>query len=157
MAAKKKNGKKINPIPTGYRTVTASLNLNDAAATIAFCRKAFGAKLRSKMPGPGGKLMHAEVEIGNSVIMLSDAIQEPARVSSLFLYVDSVDKAMAKATKAGATVTMPAQDMFWGDRFGRIADPQGNLWSFGQRIEKVKPAEMKKRSRAFAKQMAANR
>jgi PhnB protein len=157
MAGKKKNGKSINPIPSGYRTVTASLNLADAAATIAFCKKAFGAKLRSKMPGPGGKLMHAEVEIGNSVIMLSDAMQDPARVSSLFLYVESVDKAMAKATKAGATVTMPAQDMFWGDRYGRMTDPQGNLWAFGQRIEKVKPDEMKKRSKAFAKQMAANR
>ena len=152
----KKTAKKVNPIPRGYRTVTASLNLADAGATIAFCKKAFGAKLRSKIPGPAGKLMHAEIEIGDSVVMLSDAMQEPARVSSLFLYVPSVDKTIAKAVKAGAKVTMPAQDMFWGDRFGRLADPQGNLWSVGSRVEKVTPTELKKRSKAFAKQMSAS-
>lgn len=155
--AAKKNKKQVNPIPRGYRTVTASLNQADAAATIAFCKKAFGAKLRSKMPGPGGKLMHAELEIGDSVIMLSDAVQEPARVASLFLYVPSVDKTIAKAVKAGAKILSPAQDMFWGDRFGRLTDPQGNLWAIGSRIEKVSPAELKKRTKAFAKQMAANR
>lgn len=154
--AAKKTAKKLNPIPRGYRTVTASLNLADASATIAFCKKAFGAKLRSKMPGARGKLMHAELEIGDSVVMLSDAVQEPARVSSLFLYVPDVDKTMAKAVKAGADVTMPAQNMFWGDRFGRLKDPQGNLWSIGSRVEKVTPPEVKKRAKAFAKQMAAN-
>ena len=107
------------------------------------------------MPGPGGKLIHAEIEIGNSIVMLSDAMQEPARVSSLFLYVPDVDKTVAKAVKAGATVMMPPQDMFWGDRFGRVTDPQGNNWSIGSRVEKVAPAEMTKRAKAFAKQMAA--
>ena len=153
--AGKTTKKKINPIPVGYRTVTATLNQADAGATIAFCKKAFGAKLRSKMPGPGGKLMHAEIEIGNSIVMLSDAMQEPARVSSLFLYVPDVDKTVAKAVKAGATVMMPPQDMFWGDRFGRVTDPQGNNWSIGSRVEKVAPAEVTKRAKAFAKQMAA--
>jgi PhnB protein len=155
MAAKKM--KTVNPVPRGYRTVTASLNVADAAATIAFCKKAFGAKLRSKMPGAGGKIMHAEIDIGDSIVMLSDAVQEPARVGSLFLYVPSVDKTVAKAVKAGAKVSMPVQNMFWGDRFGRFTDPEGNLWSIASRIEKVAPVELKKRSKAFQKQMAANR
>jgi uncharacterized glyoxalase superfamily protein PhnB len=157
MAAKKKaSKKKVNPIPKGYGTVTASLNQVDAKTTIAFCKKAFGAKVRMTMPGPNGKLMHAEIEIGDSVVMLSDAVMDAPRVSSLFLYVPSVDKTIAKAVKAGAKVVMPAQDMFWGDRFGRVVDPQGNIWAIGTHVEDVSPAEMKKRSKAAAKEMAAN-
>src|SRR4051812_22978925 len=144
---KKKSKKKVSPIPKGYHSVTPSLNQTDAKATIDFCKKAFGAKLKMKMPGANGKLMHAEIEIGDSIIMLSDAVMEPARVASNFLYVPSVDKAMAKAVKAGAKIIMPAQDMFWGDRFGRIVDPQGNFWSVGTHVEDVTPAEMKKRSK----------
>src|SRR5262245_4714930 len=97
-----KNGAKpaVKPVPRGYRTVTATMNQTDASATIAFMKKAFGAKVRNKMKGPGGKLMHCEVEIGDSVVMLSDAVMEPARQASLFLYVENVDKTMAKAVKA---------------------------------------------------------
>lgn len=146
--------RKVSPVPKGYRTVTPSMSLADASATIAFCKKAFGAKLRSKLPAPGGKLMHAEIEIGDSIVMLADAMQEPPHISTLFLYVPDVDKTMAKAVKAGAKVTMPAQDMFWGDRFGRLVDPQGNIWSIGSRVEIVRPDELKKRARAAAKQMA---
>jgi PhnB protein len=153
--APKKAKKKVNPIPRGYRTVTPTLNQADASATIAFCKKAFGAKVLSKMSGPGGKIMHAELQIVDSLIMVSDAMQEAPRVGSLFLYVPNVDKTIAKAVKAGASVNMPAQDMFWGDRFGRIADPQGNLWGIATHIENVPPVELKKRSKAFAKQMAA--
>lgn len=155
--ASKKNGKakRVPPVPRGYRTVTATMNQNDSAATIAFCKKAFGAKLRSKMPGPGGKIMHAELEIGDSVVMLSDAVQEPARVASMFLYVPDVDKAFAKAVKAGAKVVMPLSNQFWGDRYGRLADPQGNLWALASRVEKVSPVEMKKRQKAMMKQMRA--
>ena len=106
--ASKKNGKakKVPPIPRGYRTVTATMNQNDSAATIAFCKKAFGAKLRSKVPGPGGKIMHAELQIGDSVVMLSDAMQEPARVSSMWLYVEKVDKTFAKAVLAELPSTL---------------------------------------------------
>jgi len=153
--ASKKNGKakRVSPVPRGYRTVTATMTQNDSAATIAFCKKAFGAKLRAKMPAPGGKIMHAELEIGDSVVMLSDAMQEPARVASMFLYVDNVDKTFAKALKAGAKVVMPLQNQFWGDRHGRIADPQGNLWALASRVEKVTPTEMKKRQKAEMKKM----
>lgn len=151
-APAKKAGK-VAPVPPGYGTVTASLNQNDAAATIEFCKAAFGAKLRMKMDGPGGKIMHAEVQIGSSVIMVSDAVMDPARVSALFLYVPDVDKTIAKAVKAGAKVIMPAANQFWGDRFGRVSDPQGNLWAIASKIEDVSPAEMKKRTKAMASQM----
>lgn len=158
MASKKKAAKKaakkpINPVPRQYGTVTAQLNQADAAATIAFCKKAFGAKLLSKMAGPGGKLMHAEVQIGDSIVMLSDAVMEPPRVASLFLYVPNVDKTIDKAVKAGGKVSMPAQDMFWGDRMGRVTDPQGNLWGIASRIERVSPTEMKKRMKEEVKRM----
>lgn len=151
-----KNGKRaVKPVPRGYRTVTATMNQADASAALGFMKKAFGAKLRGKMKGPGGKIMHAEVEIGDSVVMLSDAVMEPARQSSLFLYVENVDKTMARAVKAGAKVVLPAENTFWGDRFGRLTDPQGNMWAVATRVENVRPAEMAKRSKAAAKQMAA--
>jgi PhnB protein len=159
-AAKKKAGKKaakkkVDPIPPGYHSVTPTMNQADASATIAFCKKAFGAKLRMSMPGAPGKIMHAEIEMFGSVVMVSDAVQEPARVSSVFLYVPSVDKTIAKAVAAGAKIIMPAQDMFWGDRFGRIVDPAGNFWAIGTHIEDVSPAEVKKRQKAMAKQMGS--
>jgi PhnB protein len=156
-APKKTTKKVVKPVPRGYGTVTPTLNQEDAAATIAFCKKAFGAKLVSKMAGPGKKLMHAEVLIGDSLVMLSDAVMEPARAASLFLYVPNVDKTVAKAVKAGARVVVPVSEMFWGDRFGRVVDPQGNLWAIASRVENVKPDEMKKRMKAEIKRMAANK
>ncbi len=140
--------KKVKTVPKGYHAVTPSLNQLDAAKTIDFCKKAFGAKVRMMMKGPAGGVMHAEIEIGDSVLMLNDAMQEPAVPSGLFLYVDSVDKTLAKAVKAGAELLMPAQDMFWGDRFGRVRDPQGNTWGIATHIEDVTPKDMKKRAAA---------
>ena len=140
--------KKVKPIPKGYHAVTPSLNQHDAAKTIDFCKKAFGAKVRMMMKGPTGGVMHAEIEIGDSVLMLNDAMQEPAVPSGLFLYVDNVDKTIAKAVKAGGELLMPAQDMFWGDRFGRIRDPQGNTWGIATHVEDVTPKDMKKRAAA---------
>jgi len=140
--------KKVRPIPKGYHTVTASLNQANAAATIDFCKKAFGAKVRMNIVSPGNKIMHAEIEIGDSVVMLQDAMQEPPQPGSLFLYVENVDKTVAKAVKAGATVQMPPTDMFWGDRFGRVVDAQGNGWAIATHIEDVPPKDMKKRAAA---------
>jgi len=140
--------KKVRPIPKGYGTVTASLTQDNSAQTIDFCKKAFGAKVRMCMNGPGGKIMHAEIEIGDSVMMLNDAMQEPAQPAGLFLYVTDVDKTFAKAVKAGATPLMPPQDMFWGDRFGRVQDPSGNKWGIATHREDVTPKEMKKRAAA---------
>lgn len=140
--------KKVKPIPKGYHAVTPALNQADAAKMIEFCKKAFGAKVRMNLAGPGGKVAHAEIEIGDSVVMLNDAVQEPAQPAGLFLYVPDVDKTVAKAVKAGATVLMPVQDMFWGDRFGRIEDPQGNRWGIATHREDVTPRELKKRAAA---------
>ena len=140
--------KKVRPIPKGYHTVTASMNQANAAATIEFCKKAFGANVRMNMVGPGKKIMHAEIEIGDSVVMLQDAMQEPPQPGSLFLYVDNVDKTVAKAVKAGATVQLPPTNMFWGDRFGRVVDTQGNGWAIATHVEDVPPKDMKKRAAA---------
>jgi PhnB protein len=140
--------KKIKPIPKGYNAVTASLTQTDAAKTIEFCKKAFGARVLMNMRGPGGKIMHAEIQIGDSRIMLNDEMQEPAQPAGLFLYVADVDKTFSKAVKAGATVLMPVQDMFWGDRFGRVMDPSGNRWGIATHREDVTPKEMKKRAAA---------
>jgi uncharacterized glyoxalase superfamily protein PhnB len=146
--------KKVRPIPKGYHSVSPSLTQANAAETIAFCKKAFGAKVLSKLTGAAGKIMHAEVLIGDSIIMLSDAVRDPAQAASLFLYVENVDKTFAKAVKAGATVVFPVQDMFWGDRFGNVRDPQGNSWGIATHREDVDPRELKKRAAAFAKRMA---
>ncbi len=140
--------KKVRPIPKGYHTVSPMLNQADAAQTIEFCKKAFGAKALMRMAGPGGKIMHAEVLIGDSIVMLSDAVQSPAQPAGLFLYVPDVDKTFARAVKAGATVLMAPQDMFWGDRFGRVQDAQGNSWAIATHREDVSPRDMKKRAAA---------
>jgi len=141
--------KKVRPIPKGFTTVTPSLTQENAAATIEFCKKAFGAKTRMRLDGPGGKVMHAEIEIGNSILMFTDAGREPALTSDLFLYVPDVDKTFAKAVKAGGTVMMAPQDMFWGDRFGRVQDPAGNKWGIATHIEDVTPREIRKRVAAM--------
>jgi len=143
--------KKVKPIPKGYNSVQASLNLNDAKSALEFCKKAFDGKVRGVMPGPDGKIMHAEVKIGDSVVMFSDAVMEPARPGNLVLYVANADKTFAKAVKAGAKVIMPLADQFWGDRFGRLEDPFGNRWGIATHIEDVTPKQMKKRMADMAK------
>ena len=137
---------KVRPIPKGYHSVTPALNQADAAKTIDFCKKAFGAKVLMRMEGPSKKIMHAEILIGDSIVMLNDVMQDPAHPAGLFLYVPDVDKTFAKAVKAGATVTMPVQDMFWGDRFATVTDPSGNRWGIATHREDVSPKEMKKRA-----------
>ncbi len=142
--------KKVRPIPRGYHNVTASLTQENAAQTIDFCKKAFGAKTRMSLTGDTGKIMHAEIEIGDSVIMLTDAMREPPQPAGLFLYVENVDKTFSKALKAGATPIMEPQNMFWGDRFGRLQDPSGNKWEIATHVEDVPPKEMKKRMKTMA-------
>ncbi|HEX6767211.1 MAG TPA: VOC family protein [Polyangiaceae bacterium] len=154
----KKNKKKVKPIPKGYGSVTPSLNVSDAKGFIKFCEKAFGAETRTVMPGPNGKVMHAEIVIDDSLVMVSDAVQEPARPANLFLYVPKVDKTFAKAVKAGAKVLSAVEDTFWGDRWGRVEDPLGNRWSIATRVEEVSPKKLKKRmaKQAGAETAAAN-
>jgi uncharacterized glyoxalase superfamily protein PhnB len=143
--------KKVKPIPKGYNSVQVSLNLSDAKGAMNFVKQAFGGKVRAVMPGADGKIMHAEVKLGDTVLLFSDSVQEAPRPANLFMYVTSVDKTFAKAVKAGAKVIMPVQDMFWGDRWGRVEDPFGNRWSIATHVEDVTPKILKKRMAEQAK------
>ncbi len=139
------------PIPEGYHTVTPYLAVEDAAQAIEYYKKAFGAKERGRMEAPGGGIAHAELEIGDSVLMLSDPFPQSSTrppkelggtSASVFMYVEDVDAAVKQAVDAGATVTMEVADQFWGDRFGIVTDPFGHVWSLATHIEDVPPEEM---------------
>jgi len=143
--------KKVKPIPKGYHSVQVSLNLSDAKSALEFCKKVFDGKVRGIMPGPNGKIVHAEVKIGDSVVMLSDAVMDPPFPGNLVVYVPNADKTMAKAVKAGAKVLMPVAEQFWGDRFGRVEDTFGNRWGIATHVEDVTPKQMKKRMADLAK------
>jgi len=136
-------------VPAGYHTVTPYLNLNGAADAIEFYQKAFGAIERVRMPGPDGKVMHAELAIGDSVVMLSEAMMAPATQGGIHLYVKDCDALFNQAIAAGATATMPLSDMFWGDRWGKLSDPFGQTWSIATHKEDVSPEEMQKRMEAM--------
>jgi PhnB protein len=152
-------------VPDGYSTVTAYLVVKNAADAIDFYKRAFGAKELDRMTGPGGQgVMHAEIQIGNSRLMLSDEFpgsgcQAPQSLGSttcqMFLYVDDVDAAYQKAVSAGAQAAMPPADMFWGDRFGKLTDPFGHSWGMATHKEDVSKEEMQKRSEAFFAQMGS--
>ena len=154
----------VKPIPDGYRTVTPYLVVENAAAAIEHYEKAFGAKVRGRMEAPGGKIGHAELEIGDSVVMLADAFPQsssrpPTELDgtsvSIFLYVEDVDAIVQRAVDAGATVTMEVEDQFWGDRFGVVRDPFGHLWSIATHVEDVPPEEMEERAKAAMAAMAS--
>jgi PhnB protein len=145
----------VKPIPEGYNTVTPYIAVDDAAKAIEFYKRAFGAKERVKMEGPPGKISHAELEIGDSVIMLSDPFpQSPLKTpkeiggitASMLLYVEDVDEAVQQAVDAGAKITMEIENQFWGDRFGRVEDPFGQNWQIATHVEDVAPEEMAKRA-----------
>ena len=150
----------VKPIPDGYHAVTPLLVVNDAARAIEFYKSAFGAVERMRMAGPGGKIAHAEMTIGDSVIMLADEFPEwgdvgpkadgksPVRIA---LYIDGVDEVARRAVAAGAKVLIPVADQFYGDRSGRLADPFGHLWIIATHKEDVSPGEMQKRMEALAK------
>jgi PhnB protein len=151
------------PIPDGYHTVTPALTVKNGAEAIEFYKRALGAKELMRFAGPDGKLMHAEIEIGNSKIMLGEEMPEqgcraPASVgaasSSLYLYVEDVDKSFRRAVEAGAKAMMPPTDMFWGDRFGQIEDPSGHRWGLATHKEDPSPEEMARRQKEFFAQMA---
>jgi len=155
---------KVDPIPQGYHSVTPYLFIKGAANALDFYKKVFGATERVRMPGPNGRVMHAEVQIGDSIVMLADEHPEmgarsPQSVggasSSLHVYVQDVDSIAKKAVEAGAQLARPVQDQFYGDRSGTIIDPFGHMWSIATHIEDVAPEEMKKRM-AKAVSQAAN-
>ena len=143
----------IQAIPKGYHTITPFMTVRDAARAIEFYKQAFGAKERGVMKGPEGKIMHAELVIGDSIIMLADEFPEFGSLSpqstggsgtGLHIYIEDVDSAFDRAVKAGATVEMPVADMFWGDRYGKLRDPFGHKWSIGTHKADLSMEEMKK-------------
>lgn len=151
---------KVSPIPKGMTAVTPHLVCEGAAEAIEFYRKAFGAVEESRVPGPGGKLMHAMIRIGGSAIMLVDAAPEWGMLGpkalkgspvTIHIYADDADAFVARAQKAGAKVTMPVADMFWGDRYGTIEDPFGHRWSVGTHVRDVSPEEMVAAMKAMKK------
>ncbi|MBA2369250.1 MAG: VOC family protein [Candidatus Protochlamydia sp.] len=152
---------KVNPIPEGFNTLTPYIIVNDGVKAIQFYEKAFGAHetYRSKMPN--GKIMHARLKIGNSMLMLSDefphsegcGMKAPASLkgttTTLNLYVEDVDALFLKAVNAGAKVLMPLENMFWGDRYGQVEDPFGHIWSLGTRIKNMTNEEIEEAAAAF--------
>jgi len=155
--------RRVRPVPAGYHTVTPYLTVSDGARALEFYARAFGARETERMPGPGGKLMHAELRIGDSVIMLSDELpgmstcKAPTSLGgttgSVFLYLPDVDATFQRAVAAGCKVLMPPTDMFWGDRFGKLEDPFGNQWGLATHKEDVKPADMARRAAEAMKTM----
>ena len=148
-----------DPTPDEYHTVTVSLTTSDANAAIAYYKAAFGAVDKSMMPSPDGKVMHAELTIGNSVLMLSDEFPEMGGTSavtlggspvSLVMYSENVDAAFTAATGAGGKETMPLTVMFWGDKYGTIVDPAGFTWGLAMRVEDLTPEQMQSNMNAQA-------
>jgi len=142
----------VKPVPDGYHTLTPFLTVRDAVRAIEFYKQAFGAVERGVAKGPDGKVMHAELKIGDSIIMLSDEYPEFGSLSpqstggagmGLHIYLDGVDAAFDRAVKAGAQVEMPVMDQFWGDRYGKLKDPFGHNWSIATHIKDLSMDEMK--------------
>ena len=148
---------KVRPIPEGYHSVTPYLICDGAAKAIEFYKQAFGAVEVVKMPGPNGKVMHAEIKIGDSVIMLADENLETGAKSAksyggspigILLYVENCDAVVREAVSAGAKITRPLKDEFYGDRAATIVDPFGLTWNVHTHIKDVSPEEMKKAMQA---------
>jgi uncharacterized glyoxalase superfamily protein PhnB len=141
----------VKPIPDGMRSITPHLVCEGAADAIEFYKKAFGAEENGRMPTPDGRLMHAQVRIGDSAVMLVDAFPEmgakdPKALNgspvTIHLYVEDADKTFNQAVAAGATVRMPLADMFWGDRYGQVVDPFGHNWSIATHKHDYTPEQM---------------
>lgn len=153
----------VQPVPDGYHTITPYLAVDDASAAIDFYQSAFGAEERARTSGPGGSIMHAELAIGDSLVMLSDpfpmaSAKPPKELGgtsvSIFVYVEDIDAVYKQAIDAGASSLMEPDDMFWGDRFGAVSDPFGHSWTIATHVEDVPPEELEKRSEEFMAQMA---
>jgi PhnB protein len=155
--------KRVAPVPAGYHTATPYLTVREAAKAIEFYQKALGARVKERMTGPDGtSIMHAELKVGDSIVMLSDELPQGdtkappslgGSTGSVFLYMPNVDAAFKRAVDAGCQATMPPTDMFWGDRFGKLVDPFGHHWGLATHKEDVAPREMARRAREFAAQM----
>jgi PhnB protein len=157
--------KATRAVPEGHHTVTPSLTLDDAARAIDWYKKALGAEEIARVTGPDGKIMHAEIRIGDSLIMLMDAMMGArgpqsfgGSPASLWLYVDDCDALFERALAAGGKVVPHGEmrDQFWGDRSGVFADPHGYTWSIATHKEDLTPAEMKKRQEDFMRELATH-
>jgi len=152
----------MNKIPEGMHSITPHLVCAGAAKAIDFYKQAFGATEQGRLPGADGRLMHAAVKIGDSTVMLVDEMPEWGALGpkalkgspvTIHLYVEDVDALVARAVKAGAKVTMPVAEQFWGDRYGKLEDPFGHHWSVATHVRDVGPEEMKKAMKEMEKQM----
>ena len=147
---------RIREIPKGFHTATPHLTVADSAEAIDFYKRAFGAEELLRVDGPDGKIVHAELKIGDSIIMLSDEMPGYSRspqslggtAVDIFLYVKDVDQVFNRAVAAGAKIAMPLSDMFWGDRYGQVTDPFGHSWSLATHKEDVPLEELRKRTKA---------
>lgn len=149
----------VKPVPEGYHTITPHLIVRDAARAIEFYKEAFGAVELGRAPTPGGgKLMHATIKIGDSMLMLADEFPEWGAVgpqslggcpTTIHIFTEDADALYARAIKAGATANMPPADAFWGDRYGKLTDPFGHQWSIATRKEEPTQEEMARRAEAF--------
>ena len=151
----------VKPIPDGYPQVTPYLIIDGASEAIEFYSNVFGAKERMRMDGPDGRVGHAELELGDGLIMLADrnpdmGIRDPKEIEgspvTISLYVEDVDSVFAKALEAGATESRAVEDQFYGDRAGQFEDPWGHKWSVATHVEDVPPEEMEKRASEMAAQ-----
>jgi PhnB protein len=155
---------KANPIPEGFHSVTPHLIVRDAAKAIEWYGKAFGAKERFRMPGPDGRtIMHAEIQIGNSIVMMGEenpsmGCSSPKALNgspvTMMIYTTNCDQTFQQAVSAGATANMPPMDMFWGDRYGRLTDPFGHQWAIATHQKDLTPQEIEKGQKEFFAQMA---
>jgi len=143
------------PIPDGYHTLTPQLTVRGVDSALAFYEKALGAKRLFAMAGPDGKTMHAEIMIGDSIVMLDEenvaqGMKSPLALggtsAGLLLYLADADAAFATAVAAGATAKMPVDEMFWGDRFGEVTDPFGHSWMVATHVEELTPEQMMERA-----------
>ena len=148
----------VKPIPDGYHSVTPYLVVDDAKAAIDFYTRAFGAKEKFRLP-MGDRIGHAEIQIGDSHVMLADEMPDMGHIGpkgrggttvSLMVYVPDVDAAWKQAIDAGATQVRPLENQFWGDRLGSLSDPFGHVWSLASTIEEVPPEEMQRRMAEFS-------
>jgi PhnB protein len=155
----------VKPIPEGYHTLSPSISVENAAEAIEFYKRAFGATERGRMNGPDGRIAHAELQIGDSVLMLADpfpmgSTKPPTQIGgtavTLFLYVEDADAVFKQAVDAGASSEMEPDNMFWGDRFGSVVDPYGHSWAIATHVEDVPPEEIEERGRAAMAAMSGN-
>lgn len=149
---------KTPAIPEGMHTITPHITLRNAAQAIDFYKRAFGAEELGRSLTPDGKIMHAAIRIGDSLIMMNDEFPNMGSSSAetlggtsitLHIQTEDVDSLFDRAVKAGAKATMPVADQFWGDRYGQVVDPFGQRWSLATRVEQLTPEEVETRAKAF--------